>query len=58
MSSRNVLGAFYRKMPMGRKDANFGKVTVVVQRQAEGVGMRAKGKPHAHGNYKAGRMRE
>ena len=33
-------------------------ITVVVQRQAEGVVMRAQGKPHAHGNYKTGRSRE
>ena len=29
----------------------------MVVRQAEGVGMRAQGKPRAHGNYKAGRAR-
>ena len=32
--------------------------TVVVQRKAEGVGMRAQGKLRAHGNYKVGRARE
>ena len=35
-----------------------GTFTVVVQRQAEGVGMCAQGKPRAHGNYKAGRVHE
>ena len=34
------------------------KFTVVVQRQVEGVGVRAQVKPHAHGNYKSGRARE
>ena len=32
--------------------------TGVVQRQAEGVGMRAKGKLRAHGNYKTRPARE
>ena len=26
MISGNVLGEFYQKLPMGRKDANFGRV--------------------------------
>ena len=34
------------------------KITVVVQRQAEGVGMCVQGKPRAHGNYKAGCARK
>ena len=25
--SGNILGGFYRKLPMGRKDTNFGQVT-------------------------------
>ena len=32
--------------------------TVVVQRQEEGVVISVKGKPHAHGNYKAGHTRK
>ena len=34
------------------------QTTVVVQRQAEEVGMRAQGKLRAHGNYKTGRARK